>query len=136
MFGAKVGRGCHVYPGAVVWAPWNLTLGPYAAIANGAEVYNPSPISIGAFAVISQGASLCGASHDYTSHRFPLVSAEIAIGERAWIAARAIVQMGITIGPGCVVGAGSVVTRNMPAWTVCAGVPCRPLRPYSRDDVR
>ena len=131
-FGAKVGRGCHVYPKAVIWAPWNLTLGEYAAVADGAEVYNPSPIAIGAFAVVSQGAYLCGASHDYTSNRFPLVSSAIVIGDHAWIAARAIVQMGVTIGTGCVIGAGSVVTRDMPEWTVCAGNPCRVIKPYRR----
>jgi putative colanic acid biosynthesis acetyltransferase WcaF len=131
-FGAKVERGCHVYPKAMIWAPWNLSLGESAAIADGADVYNPSPITIGRFAVVSQGAYLCGASHDYTSSRFPLISDSIVVGEHAWIAARAIVQMGVTVGPGCVIGAGSVVTRDMPAWTVCAGNPCRPLKPYTR----
>jgi acetyltransferase-like isoleucine patch superfamily enzyme len=40
--------------------------------------------------------------------------------------------MGVTVGEGCVIGSGSVVTRDMPAWTVCAGVPCRPIRPYAK----
>lgn len=110
-------------------------MGPHAAIADGAEVYNPSPISIGAFAVISQGAYLCGASHDYTSGRFPLTTKPIVVMDHAWVAARAIVQMGVTIGEGCVIGAGSVVIRDMPPWTVCAGNPCQGLRTYSRRDV-
>lgn len=131
-FGAQIGAQAHVYAGAKIWAPWNLTVGREAGIADGADIYNPSPIRIGDYAVISQGAYLCGASHDYRSWDFPLTSAEIVIGARAWVAARAIVQMGVTIGDGCVVGAGSVVTRDLPAWTVCAGVPCRPLHPYER----
>jgi putative colanic acid biosynthesis acetyltransferase WcaF len=131
-FGATIGEKAHVYAGARIWAPWNLTVGREAGIADGADIYNPGPIAIGEYAVISQDAYLCGASHDYTSWDFPLVCAPIVIGARAWIAARAIVQMGVTIGDGCVVGAGSVVTRDMPAWTVCAGIPCRPIRPYVR----
>jgi putative colanic acid biosynthesis acetyltransferase WcaF len=132
LFGARIGARAHIYAGARIWAPWNLVVGREAGIADGADIYNPDRIEIGEYAVISQGAYLCGASHDYTSWDFPLVSAPIVVHARAWVAARAIVQMGTTIGEGCVIGAGSVVTRDMPAWTVCAGVPCRPLRTYVR----
>ena len=132
LFGARIGAGAHVYAGARIWAPWNLVLGRDAAIADGADIYNADRIEIGDFAVISQGAYLCGASHDYTSWDFPLIAAPIAVGARAWVAARAIVHMGVTLGDGCVIGAGSVVTRDMPAWTVCAGVPCRPIKPYAK----
>lgn len=131
-FGARIGAHAHVYAGARIWAPWNLVVGMEAGIADEADIYNTDRIEIGDYAVISQGAYLCGASHEYTSWDFPLISAPIVVGARAWIAARAIVQMGVTIGEGCVVGAGSVVTRDMPSWTVCAGVPCRPIRAYAR----
>jgi putative colanic acid biosynthesis acetyltransferase WcaF len=131
-FGAQVGRHAHIYAGAKIWAPWNLVVGAGAAIADGVEVYNPSTIEIREGAIVSQGAYLCGASHEYESRHFRLVSKPIVVGARAWVAARAIVQMGVTLGDGCVVAAGSVVTRDMPAWTVCAGVPCRPIRAYER----
>ncbi len=132
-FGARIGERAHIYAGAKIWAPWNLVVGREAGIADGADIYNPEPIRIGARAVISQGAYLCGASHEYTSWDFPLIAAPITVHDHAWVAARVIVQMGVTIGEGCVVGAGSVVTRDMPAWTVCAGAPCRPIRAYVRE---
>jgi putative colanic acid biosynthesis acetyltransferase WcaF len=132
LFGARIGPAAHIYAGARIWAPWNLVAGRAAAIADGAEVYNPSRIELGDYSVISQGAYLCGATHDYESWQFPMISAPIFVGAHAWVAARAIVQMGVTIGEGCVIGAGSVVTRNMPAWTVCAGVPCQALRSYAK----
>lgn len=131
-FGAKIGPAVHIYAGARIWAPWNLVARRGASIADGAEVYNTSPIDLGEYSVISQGAYLCGASHDFESREFPLVSAPITVGAHAWVAARAIVQMGVTIGDGCVIGAGSVVTRDMPAWAVCAGAPCRMIRAYTR----
>jgi putative colanic acid biosynthesis acetyltransferase WcaF len=131
-FGATIGPSAHIYPGARIWAPWNLSAGRAVAVADGAEIYNTSRIELGDYAVISQGAYLCGAGHDFESWEFPLVSAPITIGAHAWVAARAIVHRGVTIGDGCVIGAGSVVTRDMPAWTVCAGVPCRALRPYEK----
>jgi putative colanic acid biosynthesis acetyltransferase WcaF len=131
-FGAQIGPDVHIYAGARIWAPWNLIADRAAAIADGAEVYNTSPVRLGEYSVVSQGAYLCGASHEFESKAFPLISAPITVGAHAWIAARAIVQMGVTIGEGCVIGAGSVVTHDMPAWTVCAGVPCRPIRPYTK----
>lgn len=131
-FGAKVGVESHVYPQAVIWAPWNLELGERACIGNGAEVYNPSPVRIGDYAVVSQGAYLCGASHNYRDWDFPLLSKPITIGRHAWVAARAIVHLGVQIGDGCVIGAGSVVTKNMPPWSVCAGNPCRFIKPYQK----
>jgi putative colanic acid biosynthesis acetyltransferase WcaF len=45
-----------------------------------------------------------------------------------WIAAEAFIHPGITIGEGCVIGARSVVTKDMPAWMVCSGHPCKPLK--------
>ena len=135
-FGATVGRGSRVYPGVRIWAPWNLRLGDVVAIADGAEIYNPERIDIDDYAIVSQGAYLCGASHDYRYWTFPLISEPIVIGAHAWIAARAIVHMGVRVGEGCVIGAGSVVTRDTPAWTVCAGNPCRVKHQYVKGNHR
>lgn len=133
-FGAVVGAGSRVYPRARVWAPWNLRLGQVVGVADDVEIYNPELVKIGDFAVISQGAYLCGASHDYRLWQFPLIAQPIAIGRHAWVAARAIVQMGVSVGEGCVIGAGSVVTRDTPPWTVCAGNPCRVIRQYEKSE--
>lgn len=131
-FGARIGRGTHPYPGSRVWAPWNLETGSSVGIADGAEIYNPALVTLGDFVVISQNAYLCTASHDYRRQSFPLVTAPIMVDRQAWVAARAIVCMGVTIGEGCVIGAGSVVTRDTPAWRVCAGNPCRVIKNYEK----
>jgi putative colanic acid biosynthesis acetyltransferase WcaF len=132
LFGAKIGQGSHPYPGARFWAPWNLTIGNVVAIADGAEIYNPAHITLEDRSIVSQGAYLCAASHDYTRWSFPLVTKPIVVKKHAWVAARAIVHMGVTIGEGCVIGAGSVVTKSTPDWTVCAGNPCRVIKTYDK----
>ncbi len=53
---------------------------------------------------------------------------DIYIGKGAWLGARVLVLPGVTIGPGVIVGAGAVVTRDLPANTMCAGVPARVIR--------
>jgi putative colanic acid biosynthesis acetyltransferase WcaF len=127
-FGARLGKGCHIYPGAKIWAPWNLECGDEVAIADGAEVYNTSLIKLGDGVVISQCAYLCGASHDPDDPQFPLLSASIVVERGAWVASRAIVMLGITLGEGSVIGAGSVVTKSVPKGSICAGNPCRVIK--------
>jgi putative colanic acid biosynthesis acetyltransferase WcaF len=132
LFGASIGSNCHIYPGARIWAPWNLTCGEVVAVADGAVLYNPSPIYLGSHSTISQEAYLCGATHDYEDPDFSLTSSEIYIGEEAWICARATVQSGLRVGPGAVLALGSVATRDLEPWTVYAGVPARKIKQRTR----
>jgi acetyltransferase-like isoleucine patch superfamily enzyme len=58
--------------------------------------------------------------------------AQVTIGDKCWIGARAIVLKGVTLDEGAVVGAGSVVTRDVPAFTLVAGNPARAIRALAR----
>jgi putative colanic acid biosynthesis acetyltransferase WcaF len=131
-FKAKVGKRVHVYPRVKIWAPWNLELAEECGIANGAILYSQGRISIGKRSVISQGAHLVTGTHDYTQLGFPLITSPINIGEYVWVATEAFIHPGVTIPNGCVIGARSVVTKDMPSWTVCAGHPCRPIKPREK----
>lgn len=55
-------------------------------------------------------------------------SAPVVIGDGVWIGARATILKGVTIGDGAVVAAGAVVTRDVPAHSLVAGVPARVVR--------
>lgn len=125
LFGACIGKDCHIYPGARIWAPWNLVCEDTVCIANSTTIYNQAPIKIGARSIVSQGVYLCTGTHDYTDKNFPLLACPITIGHDVWIAAEVFVHPGVTIGPGAVIGARSVVTKDIPAWKVCTGNPCR-----------
>jgi putative colanic acid biosynthesis acetyltransferase WcaF len=127
-----LGPRCHIYPAARIWAPWNLICGAAACVADDAEVYNPVRVTIGCDAVISQGALLCTATHDYRDPNFPIVHGQITIGAGAWIAARAIVLPGVSIGERTVIGAGAVVTRSMPSDVVCGGNPAQVIKTSGR----
>lgn len=127
-FGAKVGKGVHVYPNVKIWAPWNLDLADECGVSNGAILYSQGKITIGYRVVISQGAHICAGTHDYTQPGFPLITKPIVIKDHAWVATEAFVHPGVTIGEGCVIGARAVVGKDMPDWMVCSGHPCKPLK--------
>ncbi len=122
-FGATLGPGCHFYPAAKIWAPWNLYCQDAVAVADGAEIYNPAPLHLGSHAIVSQDAYVCGATHDYDKASFPLLAYEMRLGSYSWVCARASVAPGVSLGDGAVLGLGSVATRDLEPWSVYAGVP-------------
>jgi putative colanic acid biosynthesis acetyltransferase WcaF len=136
LFGARLGKNCHVYAGARIWAPWNLVCDDAVCIADEVVVYNPAPVTLGSHCVVSQQAYLCGAGHDIDDPAFPMVSRPIQLGRYAWIGARATVCPGVRVGDGAVLGLGGVATRDLEPWTVYAGMPARPVRSRRRHDGR
>lgn len=132
LFGAKLGPDVHFYPGARIWAPWNLICEDHVSVADGAEIYNPSPMEFASHVILSQGCYVCGATHDYDDPDFPLLSYRMRIEAYAWICARASVAPGVHVGEGAVLGLGSVATRDLEPWTVYSGHPAVALRPRKR----
>ena len=129
LFGARMGKGTHIYPGVRIWAPWNLDCGDAAGVASGAILYNQGFITIGKRAVVSQGAHLCAGTHDHEQPGFPLITMPITVGAEAWLGAECFVLPGVVIGEGAVVGARAVVVKDAPAWMVCVGHPAKPVKP-------
>jgi len=128
-FNAKIGKGVHIYPKVIIWAPWNLEIADEVGVGNGAILYSQDKIKIGYRAIISQGTHVCTGTHDYEKKGHPLITKPIEIKDNAWVASEAFLHPGVTIGSGCVIGARSVVTKDMPDWMVCAGHPCKPIKP-------
>ena len=60
----------------------------------------------------------------------------VTIGDNVWIGGNTVICPGVTIGSNCVVGAGSVVTKDIPEWSVAAGNPCRVIRKITDEDKR
>lgn len=134
LFGATLGPGCHFYPGAKVYAPWNLVCADQVTAADGAEIYNPAPMRFGSHAILSQDAYVCGATHDYDDPRFPLLAYAMEFGAYSWVCARASVVPGICVGEGSVLALGSVATRNLEPWGVYAGVPAAKVKNRRRPE--
>lgn len=125
LWGAKIGRRCAFAASAKIWAPWNLEVGDYVAIGPRAEIYDVDKIVMGSNITISQDSYLCTASHNISQLKKPLVTKSVKLADSTWISARAIVLPGVTIGEGAVVGAGSVVTKDVEPWTVVGGNPAK-----------
>jgi putative colanic acid biosynthesis acetyltransferase WcaF len=130
LFGAEIPVPSQVviFPTARVVFPWKLSLAPRSMVGPGVNLYNLAAITLQRGANVSQYSHLCAGTHDYTRWSMPLLAKPITIGENAWLGADVFVGPGITVGNLCVVGARSVVVKDLPANMICAGNPCRPLR--------
>jgi putative colanic acid biosynthesis acetyltransferase WcaF len=76
-------------------------------------------------ATVAQEAYLCTGTHDFSNPARPLQTSKILIGKSAFVGARAFVMPGVTIGEKAIVGACSVVTKDVHANTCVAGNPAR-----------
>lgn len=123
-FGARIGDTL-VENTVEIWAPWLLSIGSGGHIGHGVQLYNTYGVAIGDRVVISRGSVLCTPSHDFHDPRYKLVGGPIQVGDDCWIAVEAFVLPGVAIGPGAVVGARAVVTRDVDPWSVVAGNPAR-----------
>ncbi len=118
--------GHHVHFGSNIYANFELTLvddgeifvgdcvlfGPHVTVATANHPVNPE---------------LRAKSYQYNK--------DVHIGRNVWIGANTVIVPGVTIGENCVIGAGSVVTKDIPPNTVAVGTPCRVLREIGdRDD--
>ena len=133
-FGARLGPNNFIYPSARIWAPWLLETEAVVTIGSSVEVYNPGGVRLGHHTIISQNAYLCGATHDYNTPEFTYHAKLISTEPHTWICARAIVLPGVVCGEGSVLGAGSVISKKMDAWTVYAGNPAIAVRKRNRLD--
>ena len=117
-----------IFPTVRVIYPWRLTLAPRSMVGRHVMLYNLGHITLQRGATISQNCHLCAGTHDFLRWDMPLVTAPIVIGENAWLGADVFVGPAVTIGELSVVGARSVVIRDLPARMICVGHPCRPIK--------
>lgn len=86
-------------------------------------------VFIGDRTFFGNGVMILSAGHSSTpSIRREVLLAPVTIGSDVWIGSRALVLPGVTIGDGSVIGAGAVVTRDVPGSVLAAGVPARVIR--------
>jgi maltose O-acetyltransferase len=112
----------------------NVFLGDGVFVNFGGVFLDPGRIVIGAQAQLGPMVQLLTADHPREAAARaagPELARPITIGSRAWLGGGVVVCPGVTIGKDTVVGAGSVVVRDLPPGVVAAGNPCRIIRPVS-----
>lgn len=120
--------GINIHMGGNVYANYNLT------------ILDVCPVTIGDNVMLGTNVSLLTPMHPLrwqdrnakTDENGNLIQLEygkpITIGNNCWLASNVTVIAGVTIGDGCVIGAGSVVTKDIPSGVLAAGNPCKVIK--------
>ena len=94
------------------------------------------PVTIGNDVILAQNIVLSGLNHGYEDihlppHKQPVTKKKITLEDEVWIGANVVVVAGVTIGKHAIVAAGSVVTKDVPAYSVVAGNPAKIIKQYN-----
>ncbi len=137
---AEIGEGCVIEPPFHAnWAGQFVHFGKNIYCNFGLTLVDDTHIHIGDCCLLAPRVVIATAGHPILPElreRGLQYNAPVRIGRNCWLGAGVLVMPGVTIGENTVVGAGSVVTRDLPADVVAVGNPCRVLRPVGERDRR
>ncbi|MGE0887131.1 MAG: DapH/DapD/GlmU-related protein [Blastocatellales bacterium] len=130
----RIGEGTSILLHVRIRFPGNVSIGRHSTInydclldGRGAEIV------IGDNVNIASEVMIWTQEHDPDSPAHQTISKPVVIGDYAWIASRAIILPGVTIGEGAVVAAGAVVTKDVPPYAIVGGNPAKFIRERSKD---
>lgn len=130
--GAKTGENIALSPGVEVLSPWRFSIGSNTSIARHVRLDSRGGLTIGDHVNISEEAAIWTAEHDIQSPDFCMTRAPVVIGNYVWVCFRSIILPGVSVGEGAVVASGAVVTKNVPPFSVVAGVPAKVIGSRSK----
>ena len=125
--GATIGRDTWILRGTTVLWISGLTVGKGTNIGFRCMLDARGIITIGDNVVIASDTHFITAKHDIESPDFAAVLEPITVDDYAWIASRATLLCGTSVGRGAVVAAGSLINRDVPSMQVVGGVPAKPI---------
>ncbi len=110
-----------------------VSIGDHTLIGMGSTLIGP--VRVGNDVILAQNIVMSGLNHEYKDitmpiHAQPVSVAPIIIEDECWIGANAVITAGVTVGRHCVIAAGSVVTKDVPSYSVAAGNPARVIKQY------
>ena len=136
---AEVGEGSYIEPPLHSnWGGHHTHLGKQVYANFGLTLVDDTHIYVGDYTMLGPNVVLATAGHpilpELRGERALQYNLPIRIGRNCWLGAGVIVMPGVTIGDNSVIGAGSVVTKDVPANVVAVGNPCRVLREIGEKD--
>ncbi len=135
---AEIGEGCYIEPPLHAnWAGHHVHFGKGVYCNFNLTLVDDTHIYVGDYTMIAPNVTIATAGHPILpelrekgyQYNFP-----VHIGRNCWIGAGALIMPGVTIGDNAVIGAGSVVTKDLPSNVVAVGNPCRAIRELSDRD--
>lgn len=129
--GIALAKGVNINDAVVINANRGfVTLGERSWLGPFCLVYGNGGVTIGRNVLVAGHTTINTVSHaaercDIPINDQPVLTGPVVIEDDVWIGLNAVILQGVTLGHGCIVGAGAVVTRSIPPWSIAVGVPAR-----------
>ena len=135
VFGMKIGRGVRIEGNCTIWGPRRISIGHGTVINRDVVLDGRFPLTIGSHVSVAVRSMLLTLEHDLCDANLRPIGAAVSVGDRVFMGACALVLPGVSIGYNAGVAAGAVVTKDVDACSIVAGVPARPVghRPRNLD---
>lgn len=133
IMGMKIGKYSSIHRGAQIRNGKGITIGDNCVIGEYILLDGRNIIQIGNNVNISSNVSIYTMQHDYNDPYFSACGGKVIIGNNAWISSDSTILPNVNIGEGAVVGARSLVTKDVNEYTLVGGVPARYLKDRNRD---
>ena len=119
----------------------NITISKNVNIGFNCDIFSASKVKIGENTLIAAYSYIIGGGHNYTRTDIPIAEQEkhsygIEIGKNCWIGAGVNVLDNITIGDETIIGSGAVVTKDIPPYSIAAGIPAQVKKSRKNIDLR
>ena len=135
---AKVGKNCYIQPPFYAnWGGAHVYLGDNVYANFSLTLVDDANIYIGDNVMLAPNVTIATAGHPVNVElrsKLMQFNADVHIEKNVWVGAGAVILPGVTIGENSVIGAGSVVTKDIPANVVAVGNPCRVIRQIGEKD--
>jgi acetyltransferase-like isoleucine patch superfamily enzyme len=133
LIGMKVPVSSIVQGGLSLTMAHSVTVGAHSIIGQDCLIDARRGVEIGNNVNISTGVSIFTLQHDVQSPMFDVVGGPVIVEDYAWLSYRCIILPGVRIGKGAVVAAGSVVTKDVDAYTMVGGIPAKKIGERNKD---
>ncbi len=128
----RIGQWCFVGPGSHIWSANEITIGNRVLISHNVDIHDSDSHPIDSAARFEQTKAIFTKGHPRENPG--IESAPVRIEDDVWIGFGASVLKGVTIGEGAIVGARSVVTKDVPPYTIVVGNPAKVARELALDE--
>lgn len=133
LFGFSFPRSTVLYGGAEIRNCGALKIGENCSIGHHVILDARRGLELGRNVNIGTGVWIWTEEHDPNDPDFAIVGGKVVVEDYAWLSSRVVILPGVRIGEGCVVAAGAVVTKDMPAWSIVGGVPAAVIGQRNRN---